>query len=350
MHCRKLVLLLSLASVLGLDGCFFSGSDQADDGVLGGALSVEGSFVDFGDGSPIASGVSLLTSGLDVAPKIEVQDATFRILDIPENSSFQLLASAPLYRPTYSPTVTLLQDNLTEVAAPLVRDSFIATLVTAFGVNPTAARGVLLARLVDVKGAPRAGVAASNLVLSGGPGVTGPRFLDATMKPTPAATVSSASGWVVFFEVSPGVASLSQAATATVTLDMAISPINAGSITISEIKVTDGPPSKFTNVSFENQIVPIFSARGCVGCHSGNGPGKDLGGLTLNGSPTKIYKELLTEDPTRVRSGLPETSLLLTMPSREAPPDRHPNVTFASATDADFQKIFVWIKEGAKEN
>ncbi len=43
-------------------------------------------------------------------------------------------------------------------------------------------------------------------------------------------------------------------------------------------------------------------------------------------------------------------SKLLTMPSFEQPADRHPNVTFASATDRDYQLILAWIKEGAKDN
>ena len=37
-----------------------------------------------------------------------------------------------------------------------------------------------------------------------------------------------------------------------------------------------------SNVSYATQIMPIFDARGCVACHSGNGPGKDLGGLFSN--------------------------------------------------------------------
>src|SRR5690348_9048496 len=52
-----------------------------------------------------------------------------------------------------------------------------------------------------------------------------------------------------------------------------------------------------TNVSFSTQIMPIFDARGCVACHSGNGPGKDLGGLQLDGGTPKVYSELVVENP-----------------------------------------------------
>ena len=110
-----------------------------------------------------------------------------------------------------------------------------------------------------------------------------------------------------------------------------------------------------TNVSFKNQIIPIFGAltdggRGCVACHSGNGEGRDRGGLTLNGGAKPLYDELKIEDPLRINLAMPEKSELLTLPSRESPPDRHPNVTFTSARDPDYLKILVWIREGAKEN
>ena len=56
------------------------------------------------------------------------------------------------------------------------------------------------------------------------------------------------------------------------------------------------------------------------------------------------------EDPMRVQTATPEKSLVLTMPSAESPPDAHPNVTFTGPQDPDYQKILVWIREGAKQN
>lgn len=105
-----------------------------------------------------------------------------------------------------------------------------------------------------------------------------------------------------------------------------------------------------SNVSFATQIMPIFDARGCVACHSGNGPGKDLGGLQLDGGTPKVYSELTHENPLRVQKAMPEQSLVLTMPSAENPPDAHPVVTFMNAEDPDYLKLLVWIREGAKNN
>jgi hypothetical protein len=38
------------------------------------------------------------------------------------------------------------------------------------------------------------------------------------------------------------------------------------------------------------------------------------------------------------------------MPSAENPPDSHPNITFTGPEDADYLKLLVWIREGAKNN
>jgi hypothetical protein len=329
-----------------LTACSFEG----DPGPLGGSLQVTGSVVDFQTGAAIDVAASVSTSGLEPPPKVTAQGASFTIDGVPENSGFQILASAaPTHRATFSQAVVVTTDDLKDVRAPAVSEAFLAKLATAFTVTPTAAKGVLFVHLLDAAGKGRSGVTAASLVITG---ANGPHFLDANLMPAPSATASLGSGWAVFFEVPVGVVSLTQPASATVTLDMAVSPLNAGTVTIADAKVTDGAPAALpTNVLFETQIVPIFQVRGCVACHTGGGIGKDRGGLTLDGPASKIYKELVEERPdTRVRRLTPETSLVLTMPSREDPADRHPNVTFTSTRDPDYVKLLVWIREGAKLN
>ncbi len=341
--------IATLSLALCTTGCLFGGDDDAGDDTVGGARTVTGDVVDFQTNEPVASAASVTTSGLSPAPRIETEGASFTISGVPENSAFQILAGVPpTHRTTFSESVVVGTDDVANVHAPVVSEAFLAMLATSFQVTPTAARGVLLAQVVDGAGAAKAGVANSNFVVAGG--VSGPYFLDANLMPAPTLTATSASGWVVFFEVNPGLVELGQPAAPTVTLEMPTSPVNAGAVTIARVKASDGAPKLPTNVSFATQIFPIFSARGCKACHSGNGPGRDLGGLTLDGSTNLAYRELMSEDPTRVRVTTPETSLLLTMPSREDPPDRHPNVTFTSALDPDYLKILVWIREGAKDN
>ena len=88
-----------------------------------------------------------------------------------------------------------------------------------------------------------------------------------------------------------------------------------------------------------------------MACHSGGGPRKDLGGLTLAGSANLIHRELVEDRPgIRVNLTVPEHSLVLTMPSPEDPPDAHPTIVFAGPRDPDYLKLLVWIREGAKQN
>jgi hypothetical protein len=155
----------------------------------------------------------------------------------------------------------------------------------------------------------------------------------------------------VFFNVPVGLVGLGQGPSSATTIDMPALPSAAGAVTIAEGRVSRGAPVLPSNVSFAAQIVPIFSARGCVNCHSGGGPGKDLGGLTLAGSSKLIYGELVMERPgIRVNLTMPEKSLVLTMPSAEDPPDAHPTIVFAGPRDPDYLKLLVWIREGAKQN
>jgi hypothetical protein len=227
-------------------------------------------------------------------------------------------------------------------------EAFVASLATAFGATPSGAGGTVLLHLVDTAGKPRAGVSTASFTIAG---ADGPHFLDGNLMAAVAAVASSSSGWVVFFDVPVGLATLGQGPSAPVTIDVPALPVAAGTVTVAEGRVTEGAPVLPSHVMFATQIVPIFQARGCQACHSGGGTGKALGGLTLDGSANLIYKELVTEKPnTRVRVAAPETSLVLTMPSREDPPDAHPNVTFTGPRDPDYLKLLVWIREGALQN
>jgi hypothetical protein len=335
-HC--LVLLCALSAC---------GSDNSSSDVLGGSLTVDGDVYDFQTGAVLTSAASVSTTALLPLPTITASGAHFTIDGVPENSAFQILASsAPTHRQTYSPAVEVISDDRDGVKAYAVAEQFITTMSTGFGVTPSAAKGVLLIRLVDGAGAAKSGVAANTITLANAAGAVGPKFLDANLAPATSAMVSSASGWAVFFEVPPGIVTLGST-----TITMPSSAIGAGAVTIADAKVLDGaPPMMPTNVSFSADIFPIFTKRGCVACHTGSGPGKDLGGLMLDGGANLAYKELVTETALRVQKATPEKSLLLTMPSAESPSDGHPNVTFTGPQDPDYLKILVWIREGAKQN
>jgi hypothetical protein len=332
---------------VALAGCGSDGIDGLEP--FGGSRTISGTVVDFETGAAVSGPASVSTSGVVPAPLVSVTGSAFTIEGIPDNSTFQILASAqPTHRATFRTSVEVITDDLDDVDAPTVSETYLASLSSGFGVTPSAARGVLLAQLVDgASGQPRAGIAGGELIVAGG--VMGPYFLDANMMPAPNAMMSSSSGYVVFYEVPSGLVTLGQAAAPTVTLEMPASPVNPAAVTLATIKVTSGAPELPTNMSFAKQIVPIFTNRGCIACHSGGGIGKDLGGLKLDGPVNQVYSELM-EVATRVVVAMPENSKVLTMPSRETPPDAHPNVTFASSSDPDYLKLRTWISEGAKNN
>lgn len=316
-------------------------------------LAVRGHVVDFASRAELTTTASISAHGLDPAPVVVVDGPRFEISPIPVHSVFHVLAAAPPgHRATYG-TVSITDASREGVEVAALSEAYLASLATAFAVTPRAARGVLLARAVDATGAPRAGVAAASFAVPDG--ASGPFFLDAQLQPAPAATATSASGWVVFFEVAPGLVGITASPGAAVTLDMAVSPVAPAAATIAAVVVSDGAPALPTNVSFSQQVRPIFMTRGCENCHSGNGAGRDLGNLTLDGSPQLIHRELTEEfalapGPKRVDLANPEASTVLTMPSAETPPDGHPNITFTGPTDRDYQLILVWIREGARFN
>lgn len=320
-----------------------------DDAPLGGSLTVTGDVIDFQNGAAVGTGVSVTSSGITPPPMITTQGSMFTITGVPEYSVFQILASATDYRPTFSEVIEVTNENLTGVEARVVKSSYIDGIAMAFGITPTAAKGIVIVKLVDAMGMPRAGIPANQLVLAGS--TDGPYFLDAQGNAAVGAQMSTASGYAVWFEVLPGITEAGQAAQATITVDMATSPVAGGSVTLALATVTDGaPPMMPTNVSFSAQVLPIFTQRGCLACHGASGPGSDLGGLDLNGGANKVYGELVTERPgIRVNTTAPEMSLVLTKPLREEPPN-HQTATFQNSIDADYLKILAWIKEGAKNN
>jgi len=338
-----------LAFALVASGCGITSS--GDDGPLGGSNSVSGTVVDFQSGSDVGGAPSVTTVGLIPPPTVTVNGATFMLTGVPDNSAFQLLASTSGFHATYSPVVLVATDDVSGVKAPLAGDGFISALVSGFSITPAAGKGTVMLHLLDASGTPRAGVAGSNIVLANAASASGPHFLDANLQPAPGSTVSSASGWAVYFNVDPGEVSLGIAANANVTLEMATSPVADASVTLADVKVTDGAPTGLpTNVSFSTQVVPIFTNRGCVNCHSANGIGKNLGNLALNGGAGHVYNQLVLDSTVRVVLATPETSLVLTMPSPPPPTDAHPNITFTGPQDPDYLKILVWIREGAKNN
>jgi len=317
-------------------------------------VSVGGRVVDFTSGMALTGGVAVTTTGITPAPSVTVTGPGFVVEKVPANSVLFLLASSPPdYRSTYNPKVTVVSSDVTGVELRAFKESTLAQLATAFAVNPAAGTGVLVIRVVDDKGVPKAGVPAAAL---GVDGAKGPFFLDANRAAAPTATATTASGYALFFDVRAGQATVKSAAGQQITIDSGALPVAINVVTLADV-VAKAPGTTTTvlkSIDFATQVYPIFDKRGCTRCHSGGGPGKDLGGLFLDGGINLAYREVVTEispntKTTRVNLKEPEKSLILTRPLYENPPDVHPTATFATTADPDYQLILTWIKEGAKQ-
>ncbi len=104
-------------------------------------------------------------------------------------------------------------------------------------------------------------------------------------------------------------------------------------------------------VSYAADVYPAFEARGCTECHSGNGPGRDDGGLMLDSGSNPVHRELTEEESPnwgelRVNLSDGSASLLLRLPLGEAP---HSKI-FDSTNDPDYELFLAWILEGAQKN
>ena len=339
---------------LGLFGCGGGDTVQAptgDEEVV--PLLVSGSLIDFSTGEALTS-ATVSVDGISPAPAVTVTGGDFEISGIPPFSNFHLLGgSPPSYRSTYGSIIETANADIDGLIVQTLSEDFVAQLHSVFGVTESTSTSVVVGRLIDDTGAPVAGVPGTAFQLEAT--MEGPFFLDADRVPDLALSESSSSGYVVVFNVDPGLISFTAAADANVSLVMADSPVAARAVTLADIVVSDGAVVVPTNVSFADDVAPIFESRGCVLCHSGNGIGKDLGGLHLNGEPNKMHKELTEEvsvrhQTVRVNIEEPALSLMLTLPSKEDPPDVHPNSTFQSTSDPDYLTILGWISEGALNN
>ena len=350
------VLVITLASVaLAFGACGDSNSDDPGNGedeeII--PLLVTGSLVDFQTGDALVSG-AVTVDGISPPPTVAVVGGEFEIAGILPYSNFHLLASSPpTHRSTYGSVIVTGNSDLAGLTLQTLSEDFVASLHSEFGVAESTSASIVIGKLLDEDGAPLAGVSGTAFELE--TTMEGPFFLDSDRVPDLNLSESSDSGYVVIFNVTPGLVNFKSSENATVALTMADSPVAARVVTLADILVQDGEVAVPTDVSFAGDVAPIFTNRGCVICHSKNGIGKDLGGLHLNGEANKMHKELTEEvsgrhQVVRVNLEEPEESLMLRLPSKEDPPDVHPNSTFLSGSDPDYLTILGWIREGALDN
>ncbi len=112
--------------------------------------------------------------------------------------------------------------------------------------------------------------------------------------------------------------------------------------------------------NFTEDVYPLFSLYGCVGCHTGGGPPEAVSaGFNADWDlpPMQAWQNLVgpgitcpdVDNPVRVCTDSPGNSLLVTYPLIDVmgQDDPHPLKAFGSLTDPDLQIILQWISQGA---
>jgi hypothetical protein len=318
---------------------------------------VSGTVYDFYAGEAIAGPAEISVKGILPAPQAEIDGAQFTVDGILPSSVINLVASSGAqYRKTYNESIEVVNADLSGVQAKVLSETYLEQLATAFGVTPVPGTSILLVKVVDQAGSPRAGIPANAFYVNSAAAPRGPYFLNENKQAAPGLTATDASGYAIFYDLPLNADStllITGATGGNYTMIMPVSPAGADAVTLAKVVVVDGDIQPPIDVSFENQIVQIFTARGCTYCHSGGGQGRQDANLSLQGSPALMHKELTEEiSPiwgiTRVNAQYPEQSLILTLPGPT--PDNHPNTTFANVNDPDYQLILGWIVEGAQLN
>lgn len=349
-----------LTAGLLIAACGDDGGGEVPGGADGGVLedlpvlSVAGSVIDFRTSEVLTDTAIITVEGLVPAPAVAVKGDIFTIGNIPPSSVFHLLTSRePDYRATYGSAVEVDASNVTGLVLEAMSEDYISALASAFNVTPAAGTSILVVRALGEDGMPLADISASIFRINDQMPVSGPFFLNANRDPDARLRATSASGVAVFFDVAPGTATVNAAQNSGYTMRMPVSPVAAATVTIADLEVVEGETMLPQNVSFSQQVMPIFERRSCTGCHAGGGIGRELGNLSLQGSASLMHRELTEEisprfNTIRINRQMPDQSIALTMPGFQ--PDTHPNTTFASDRDPDYVLIKIWIAEGALNN
>lgn len=100
-------------------------------------------------------------------------------------------------------------------------------------------------------------------------------------------------------------------------------------------EVIDPDDPDVEQVSFSEDIIPIFTGNNCTACHGTGGQIPDL-------TPDNAFSSLNTSR--YINTSTPEESLIYTRPHPEGS-GSHPKYS-----EADAALILVWLKQGAENN
>ena len=339
--------LCALVMVCGIAACTGSGSRNPEP-----TVRVSGIVFDWRSGDPLA-GALVETIGITpVQTALSESGGSFVLDAVPINGFVLLNVAVAGHVRTISPALLVGDESMSDAIAFAVSSADAAAFEAGFAVTRSDALGVVLGRTASEAGSGIPGVVDLQ-VLPATIEYEGPFFLGPGAVPSAGAGATTADGGFVFFNVSLGDVSVQASAQDLVfetqgtavmedTWSLVSVPGDGPGVGGSPTPTPTGTPGP---QSFENDIVPIFSARGCTGsgCHR---PPTTGGGLRLNQSATQIYDGVFQ----RCNTADPPNSLLLIKPLFEAAPNHTGGNIFLTTADPDYQKMLRWISDGAPNN
>ncbi len=131
--------------------------------------------------------------------------------------------------------------------------------------------------------------------------------------------------------------------------------VRCGAVSVSDLNPDDftktlsgqgGVSCPATAPTFEANVVPIFSSRGCAAtnCHGSTASG----GLNLDPTNGAAANYLEVNGNGRVNTSSPRDSLILSKPAGAV--SHGGGKIFSGIQDGDYITLFCWISDGAKNN
>lgn len=335
-------MLRALASIT-LTGCLV-GEPAADgpDPTQGQSVQLTGRTVDYFTGLPIGE-LGFETLGL--APELTAaSNATGAYtLEIPVASSFFVrTAATDNLRPTVSDVARTATADVTVVSrADVVRQH--ATAGVEVLPNTTA----VFVEIAASDGGPLQSLPRTSLsVVDPGSGQTiaaAPFIVGATGDVDPALEVASGQrARFVFLNVAVGAFALVVTCTTCQPVAQSDYPlVSSAGVTVLHATLggIQGPPPGSFALIYPRFQHGADGGLGCANCHTNNGPSP-----RFDAQPDEVRNTLITGGYLDVAA--PDRSRLLMRPLYETPAD-HPNATFLSTSDPDYQAIRGWIAAGA---
>lgn len=343
----RLIPILASGCVLGDEAPNDTGVD-APEPVPTVALS--GRTLDYFSGAVVGT-VAVETMGLAPEQSTLATDVgDFEFEAVPEHSWLFLRASASS---THAATLAefVVGESDADADVLVVSSADLRRQHATVGVPVDPGSTMVIVSIVDVSGAPLAGISRSDLALLDSAGTvigSEPFVFGALGDVDDSLAVSEIHGGVArfaFLNVGPGVHQLaltcSMCEPAIETMQTVVATAGVSLVQLA-VEATAQPDETSLD-----SLLPLFGrgsdgGLGCANCHTAGGAST----LVLDGAADDVRAALLAT-PGAIDTNNPDASLLLSKPLYEVPAN-HPNATFLDQSDSDYQRLRSWIEAGAQ--